>query len=125
MKLQPPCHRQGCQPPDLILHPAAQGPIQPGLEHLQEWGIQSLSGQPVPAPHHSHSKELKQTVATALLDHWRKIHPIISGMTKADGVWLVWLSDVKAEPPALPNKPQLALQVCFACVKNNPLLECC
>jgi len=27
-----PCHRQGHQPP---LDQAAQGPIQPGLEHLQ------------------------------------------------------------------------------------------
>ena len=36
-------------------------PIQPGLESLQRWGIHSLSGQPVPAPHHSHSKELKST----------------------------------------------------------------
>ena len=26
----------------------AQGPIQPGLEQLQGWGIHSLSGQPVP-----------------------------------------------------------------------------
>ena len=33
-------------------------PIQPGLEHLQGRGIHSFSGQPVPAPHHSHSKEL-------------------------------------------------------------------
>jgi len=32
---------------------AAQGPIQPGLEHLQGRGIHNLSGQPVPAPHHS------------------------------------------------------------------------
>jgi len=30
----------------------AQGHIQPGLEHLQGQGIHSLSGQPVPAPHH-------------------------------------------------------------------------
>ena len=35
-----------------------QGPIQPGLEHFQGRGIHSLPGQPVPAPHHSHSKEL-------------------------------------------------------------------
>jgi len=35
MKLQPPRHRQGHQPPYLILDQAAQGPIQPGLEHLQ------------------------------------------------------------------------------------------
>uniref|UniRef100_A0A8C9LBX5 Uncharacterized protein n=1 Tax=Pavo cristatus TaxID=9049 RepID=A0A8C9LBX5_PAVCR len=27
---------------------AAQGPIQPGLEHLQGWGTHSFSGQPVP-----------------------------------------------------------------------------
>jgi len=48
---------QGHQPPYLILDQAAQGPIQPGLEHLQGWGIHSLSGQTVPAPHHSHSQE--------------------------------------------------------------------
>jgi len=58
IKLQPPCHRQGCQPPHLILDQAAQGSIQPGFEHLQGWGIHSLSGQPVPAPHHSLCKKL-------------------------------------------------------------------
>ena len=52
MKLQPPIHRQGHQSPYLILDQATQGPIQPGLEHLQGRGIHSLSGQPVPAPHH-------------------------------------------------------------------------
>ena len=57
MNHQPPLHRQSHQPPHLILDQAAQGPIQPGLEHLQGWGIHSLSGQPVPAPHYSHSKE--------------------------------------------------------------------
>ena len=41
-----PCHRQGRQPPHLILDQAAQGPIQPGLEHLQGWGIHNFSGQP-------------------------------------------------------------------------------
>ena len=30
MNLQPPCHRQGQQPSHLILHQAAQGPIQTG-----------------------------------------------------------------------------------------------
>ena len=45
MKLQPPRHRQGHQPPHLILEQTAQGPIQPGLEHLQGQGIHSLSGQ--------------------------------------------------------------------------------
>jgi len=34
------------QPPLLIPDQAAQGPIQPGLEHLQGWGIHSLSGSP-------------------------------------------------------------------------------
>ena len=53
-----PRHRQGYQPPHLILDQSAQGPIQPGFEHLQEWGIHNLSGQPVSAPYHSHSKEL-------------------------------------------------------------------
>jgi len=36
---------QGHQPPHLIPAQAAQGPIQPGLEHLQGQGIHSLSGQ--------------------------------------------------------------------------------
>jgi len=58
MNLQPPCHRQGRQPPYLIVDQAAQGPIQPGLEHLQGRGIHSLSGPPVPAPPHSLGKEL-------------------------------------------------------------------
>jgi len=35
IKLQPPCHRQGHQPPCVILDQAAQGPIQPSLEHPQ------------------------------------------------------------------------------------------
>jgi len=38
-------HRQGHQLPHLILDQAAQGPIQPGLEHLQVWAIHSPSGQ--------------------------------------------------------------------------------
>ena len=42
---QPPCRRQSHQPPDLIVVQAAQGSIQPGLEHFQGWGIHSLSGQ--------------------------------------------------------------------------------
>ena len=41
----PPHHRQGHQLPHLIPDQAAQGPIQPGLEQLQGWGIHSLSGQ--------------------------------------------------------------------------------
>jgi len=35
IKLQLPYRRQGHQPPPLILDQAAQGPVQPGLEHLQ------------------------------------------------------------------------------------------
>jgi len=46
IKFQPPCHMQGCQPPHLILDQAAQGHIQPGLEHLQGWGITTSPGSP-------------------------------------------------------------------------------
>jgi len=35
-----PCHGQGCPPPAQ----AAHGPIQPGLEHLQGWGITASLG---------------------------------------------------------------------------------
>jgi len=41
-KFQPPCHGKGCQLLDQALSWVAQGCIQPGLEHLQEWGIHSL-----------------------------------------------------------------------------------
>ena len=37
-----PHYRQGHQPSHLILDQAAQGPIQPGLEHLQGQGIHNL-----------------------------------------------------------------------------------
>ena len=53
VKLQPPCYRQGHQRPHLIQDQAGQGPVQPGLEQLQGQSIHNLSGQPVPAPHHS------------------------------------------------------------------------
>jgi len=41
-----------CQLLDHVLDQAAQGPIQPGLEHLQGWVTHSFSGQPVPVLHH-------------------------------------------------------------------------
>jgi len=49
---QAPCHGQGYQPLNQTPAEATQGPIQPGLEHLQRWGILNLSG-PVPVPHHT------------------------------------------------------------------------
>ena len=45
IQLQPPCRRQGHQPSHLILDQAAQGPIQPGLEHHQGQSIHSIFGQ--------------------------------------------------------------------------------
>ena len=45
IKLQPQCCMQGHQPLYLILDQAAQGPIQPGLEHLQGRGIMSSIGK--------------------------------------------------------------------------------
>ena len=36
IEFQPSCHGQGCQPLDLVLDHIAQGPIQPGLKHLQD-----------------------------------------------------------------------------------------
>lgn len=42
-----PCHGQGRHPPAQ----AAQGAIQPGLEHLPEWGTHSSSGQLCHATH--------------------------------------------------------------------------
>jgi len=53
---------QGHQPPYLTPDKAAQGPIQPGFDHLQGRGIHNLSGQPVPAPHHSLGKEISPDI---------------------------------------------------------------
>ena len=58
INFQLPCHRQGYQPPYLVPEQVAQSSILPGLKHLQGQSIHSLSGQPVPAPHHSLCKEL-------------------------------------------------------------------
>jgi len=51
--VQRPCHEQG----HLLLDQVAQSPVQPGLEHCQGWGIDHLSGQPVPGFHHHHLKK--------------------------------------------------------------------
>ena len=40
MELQPPHRRQGHQPPHFRPAQAAQGTIQPGLQHLQGWGCE-------------------------------------------------------------------------------------
>jgi len=46
-QFRPLCHGQGCHPPAQ----AAQGPIQPGLEHLRGWGTAApLSGSASASP---------------------------------------------------------------------------
>ena len=61
MKLQPPHHTQAHQPPHFRPAQAAQGPIQPGLQHLHGWtGHPQPLWAAVPAPPHSLSKELKE-----------------------------------------------------------------
>jgi len=57
-----PLARQGHQPPRLSGQ-AAQGPIQPGLDHLQGWtGHPQPLWAAVPAPHHSPGKELPPNI---------------------------------------------------------------
>lgn len=53
-----PLPRQARFPLDQV----AQSSMQPGLEHLQEWGIHSFSGQSIPVPQHPHSKELPSNI---------------------------------------------------------------
>ena len=65
------------QPPHLIPDQAAQGPIQPGLEHLQGRGIHSLSGQPVPAPNCSLGKELPRIANLNLPSFNLKPFPLV------------------------------------------------
>lgn len=46
------------QPRDQALGQVAQGAIQPGLDPPQGWGMHSVSGQPVEAPHRLQSEKL-------------------------------------------------------------------
>ena len=87
-ELQPPCRVQDHQPPHLILVQAAQGPIQPGLDHLQTRGIHSLSGQPIPTPHHSHSKELPPISNLNLPSFSLKPFPLVLLFSTLSKSWL-------------------------------------
>ena len=51
--VQPPCSEQGHIPLDQV----AQSPVQPDRECFQGGGIDHLSGQSVPVPHHPHGKK--------------------------------------------------------------------
>jgi len=83
MKLHPPCHMQSHQPPHLILDQAAQGPIQPGLEHLWGRGIHSLSGQ------------LFQHLTIVYVKNF----PLITNLN-LPSLFLVWLSCLKSPEPS-------------------------
>jgi len=52
--VQLPCNEQGHPQLDQL----TEGLIQPRLESLQGQGINHVSGQPVPVPHHPHCKKL-------------------------------------------------------------------
>ena len=57
----------------------AQGPIPPGIEHLQRRGIHNLPGQPVPGPHHSLSKELPPNIQPkSSLFHLTSLSPCLA-----------------------------------------------
>jgi len=63
--LVPPlCHGQGHLPLDQV----AQSPIQRGLQQFQGGGIHDFSGQPVPVPHHPHSKEVLNSPVLLVID---------------------------------------------------------
>lgn len=51
-------HGQGSQLLHQILDQIAQDPVQLGLEYFQEWYFYNISGQSVPAPHHTLSIKL-------------------------------------------------------------------
>ena len=93
MKLQPPRQRQGHQPPHLILNQAAQGPIQPGLEHLQGWGIHSLSGQ-LFQDLTTHSKELPPDIQHRSLRRLKTVSPCPSKV--GSNLLCHWKSNISA-----------------------------
>ena len=105
IKLQPPCHRQGHQPPHLVLDQAAQGSIQPGLEHVQGQGNHSLSGQPVLARHHSQSKWLSPDIQpkSSLLNDFNNVFSWKISHVKNSNFYSCWL---------------LCTEICFQWEKN-------
>jgi len=97
MNLQPPCHRQGHQPPHLIPAQAAQDPIQPGLEHLQGLGIHSLSGQRYQIP-----SEIGCVTVNVTADRKPREH-LASPMAVLIGVFPGFRAQIPA--PSLPTFP--------------------
>jgi len=75
-RFQALCHWQGYPPLDQV----AQRPIQPGLEHCQGGGIHSYSVQPVPVPHHSHSREFIPNTYVNLDFFSLKPSPLLSSL---------------------------------------------
>jgi len=101
-KFQPPYCRQGCQPPHLVPDQAAQGRIQPGLEHFWGWGIHSLSGQPVPAPHHSLGKELSPPLSNLNLPSFNlKSFPLVLSLSMLVKSWLQYNIELCRNNPHL------------------------
>ena len=96
-----PCCRQGHQPPPLIPAQAAQGPIQPGLEHLQGWGIHSLSEQLFQHLTTLIVKNLPLTSNVNLLSFNLKPFPLV--------LLLSILSRVEKSTPTKPGESECAL----------------
>jgi len=84
----PSCHGQGHLPPDQ----AAQSSIQPGLEHCQEGGSHSFSGQPVPVPHHHYSKKFLPSIQPKpILFQFKTIipRPVTTGLSEKSSSFLL------------------------------------
>jgi len=91
-----PCHAQGHLQPDQV----ALSPVQPGLECFQGWGIDHLSGQPMPGPHHPHhNKFLPFTQSKCPLFQFETIPPCPNATGPA-----------KKPVPTLPVRPLEALK---------------
>ncbi|XP_053929411.1 protein AMN1 homolog isoform X2 [Cuculus canorus] len=97
----------------------AQSPIQPGLEHLQGWGIHSFPGRPLPAPHQDtpsagSGAPCSDYISRRARGRRRRRHLGLAGtaappaMSRLSGAW-----------DGAGDQVQLLLDLCLRCLTKN------
>jgi len=96
---QPPCSGQG----QLQLDQVGQSSIQSDTECFQVWGIDHLSGQPLPVFHHPHCKDfLPYIQSKSTLPQFKTISPCPVATAPAKTIVLVFL----LRSPSGTSRPQ-------------------
>jgi len=84
----------GCPPPDQ----AAQGPIQPGLELLQGWGIHNFFGQPVHGSYHCTAQKCVFVRLPLALRFWSSKNLRLASEVEHHSSLACWYRDFPQSP---------------------------